>query len=102
MNKKKTKIICVFVSLIPDCLRHVQRVSRDDSHAYLGLPFMEGEENAEISRRICIKFIKKARVLQLVELSLLGQVIAVNHILTSTLWYFIFSWVPSEVDFKRF
>lgn len=33
---------------------------------------MEGEENVEISRRICIKFIKKARVLQLVEFLLLG------------------------------
>lgn len=61
---------------------------------------MEGEENVEVGRRICICFIRKARAMQVMDLSLLARVLAINHILAASLWYFMFAWAPSAADFK--
>lgn len=43
----------------------------------------------------------KARGLQVLELSLPARVLAINHILTATLWYFTFVWTPTEQDLRR-
>lgn len=43
---------------------------------------------------MCIRFIQKARAMNVMALSLLAKVLAVNHILTATLWYFLFAWRP--------
>lgn len=101
INWKKTKVICVWLDETPVCLRHIERITGDSLHVYLGLPYMEGEENAEVGRRICICFIGKARALQVVEMSLPARVLAMNHILAASLWYFLFAWASTVADFKR-
>lgn len=70
INWKKRKIICIWMNETPAYLRHIDRITGDDSHVYLGLPYMEGEENLEVGRRICICFIRKARALQVADMSL--------------------------------
>lgn len=85
----------------PSYVLHIPRVSKKQSHPHLGLPLMEGEDNSELGRQVCVKFIWKARALQLKELSLPARVIAINHILVATLWYFVFAWAPSKQDFKK-
>lgn len=56
----KTKYICESVDTIPACLAHVQRFSGELSQVYLGLPYQEGDENKEIDKQICIRFIMNA------------------------------------------
>lgn len=95
INWRKTKGICIHLATTPAGLQHIERISGDLSHVYLGLSFMEGEENAEVGRKICVKFIKKARELQVMDLTLPARVLAINHILVASLWYFVFAWAPS-------
>lgn len=101
VNWRKTKVICIHIRVTPACINHITRVTGDDSHPYLGLPFMESDENAEVGRQVCVRFIKKARMLNIMVLSLPARVLVVNHILTVMLWYFFFAWAPSAQDFKR-
>lgn len=101
VNWRKTKYMCVWVTVIPVCSQHILRVTGDESHPYLGLPFQEGDENNEVGRQICLRFIKKARALNVLALSLPARVLAINHILTASLWYFLFAWAPSPAEFKR-
>lgn len=95
INWKKAKVISILLAETP------LRISGDNAHVYLGLPYMEGEENAEVGRRICIRFIRKARAMQVTELTLPARVLAINHILAASLWYFMFAWAPNVADFKR-
>lgn len=101
INWRKTKIICVHIDVTPIRLQHIERISGDLSHVYLGLPFTEDKEIAEVGRLICVRFIQKARALQVLELSMPARIVAINQILTASLWYFIFAWAPCPVTYKR-
>lgn len=50
LNWEKTKVICVCLTATPACLSHIQRISGQEFHIYLGLPYQEGEENQETGR----------------------------------------------------
>lgn len=101
INWLKTKLVTSHGATIPQILARVERIWGDKAHPYLGLPLQEGEENAKTGRQVCVRFMKKARTLQLQELSLPARVLAINHIITATLWYFTFVWSPTEQDFKH-
>lgn len=38
--------------------------------------------------------------MNMMALSLPARVLVINHILTATIWYFIFAWAPSAADYK--
>lgn len=101
INWIKTKLVILNDAIIPSVLTHIARISGDLSHPYLGLPLQEGDENAETGRQVCVRFMKKARGLQIQELSLPARILAINHIITATLWYFTFVWAPTEEEFKH-
>lgn len=54
INWKKRKIICIWMNEISVYFRYIDRITGDDFYVYFGLLYMEGEENSEVGRRICI------------------------------------------------
>lgn len=102
INWEKTGVICVNIDETPQYVIHIPRVKGEQSLTHLGMPMLEGEDNMAVGRQVCIKFVKKARALQVLNLSIPARVVAINHILTATLWFYIFAWAPSEEEYKDF
>lgn len=101
VNWGKSKIISLNINETPQYAIMIPRVRGEDFMSHLGIPLMEGEENSELGRQVCAKFIRKAQALNVLELSVPAKLVAISYILTATLWYYIFVWAPSEAKFKK-